>query len=237
MDQDLLKTNWKQRTVIIIIAFLMIFSFVATYTAILLSNNGSSTSDSTDKDNPELTKLEEEYNAKSEEINTYAATLSDKYFEEMKGYKSRVKAYNAATANSDGLRTTDLKEGDGRELKADDTNYLAYYIGWCADESIFDSSFDDAESPTALKAPLSAAVGLIEGWNQAVIGMKLGGVREATIPGELAYGETQEICGGKNSPLKFVIMAFNDDKMKTLASEADKIRNDLYTAYYGSSSK
>ena len=235
MDQDLLKTNWKQRTVIIVIAVLMIFSFVATYTAILLSNKGSS-KDSTE-DNPEITKLEQEYDAKAEEINAYATTLSSKYFEEMKGYKSRVKAFNAATANSDGLRTTDLKEGDGRELKADDTNYLAYYIGWCADESIFDSSFDSSESPTALKAPLSAAVGLIEGWNQAVIGMKLGGVREATIPGELAYGETQEICGGKNSPLKFVIMAFNDDKMKKLSTEADEIRNRLYAAYQSSSNQ
>ena len=234
MDQKSLKTSWKQRVVIIVIAFLMIFSFGATYIAIIISNNNKSSSSSDNTNNAELEKLQEEYQAKSDEITEYATTLSGKYFDTLKGYKSEVKAYNAATANSDGLKTTDLKEGDGRELKADDTDYLAYYIGWCADESIFDSSFDDAENPTALKAPLSAATGLIEGWNQGVIGMKLNGVREITIPGELAYGETKEICGGKNSPLKFVVLTFADEKMKTLESEANDILSRLYTAYYGS---
>ena len=233
MDQKSLKTSWKQRVVIIVIAFLMIFSFGATYIAIILSNNkNSSSSDSTS--NAEFEKIQEEYQAKLDEAETYTKTLSGKYFDSFKGYKSEVKAYNATTANSEGLKTTDLKEGDGRELKADDTDYLAYYIGWCADESIFDSSFDDAENPTALKAPLSAATGLIEGWNQGVIGMKLNGVREVTIPGELAYGETKEICGGKNSPLKFVVLTFADEKMKTLENEANDILSRLYTAYYSS---
>lgn len=230
MDQKLLKTSWKQRIVVIVIALLMIFSFIASYVAIVLSNNKKSSSDT--KDNSELTKIQEEYEKKSNEITAYAETLSGKYFNGFKEYKSRVKAYNANTANTDGLKTTDLKVGDGRELKADDTDYLAYYIGWCADESIFDSSFDSTDSPTKLKTPLSAAAGLIEGWNQGVIGMKLNGVREITIPGELAYGETQEICGEKNSPLKFVVLAFADDKMQGLQAEADEIMERLYTAYY-----
>ena len=233
MDQKNLKTSWKQRIVVIIIALLMIFSFIASYIAIVLSNNKKSSSDDT-ADNEEMTKIQEEYQKKSDEITAYANTLSEKYFNTLKEYKSRVKAYNATTANSDGLKTSDLKAGDGRELKADDTDYFAYYIGWCADESIFDSSFDSTDSPTKLKTPLSAKAGLIEGWNQGVIGMKLNGVREITIPGELAYGDSQEICGGKNSPLKFVVLPFTDEKMKKLSSEADEIMNRLYTAYYAS---
>ncbi|MBQ9029770.1 FKBP-type peptidyl-prolyl cis-trans isomerase [Candidatus Saccharibacteria bacterium] len=232
MDQNLLKTSWKQRAVIIIIALLMIFSFVATYIAIILSNKSSDSTSSTD--NAEFQAIQEEYQAKSDEINEYATTLSSKYYDTLNSFKSRVKSYNATTANSEGLKTTDLKEGDGRELKADDKDYLAYYIGWCADETIFDSSFDNKDNPTSLIAPISASAGLIEGWNQGVIGMKLNGVREITIPGELAYGETQEICGGKNSPIKFVVLAFTDDKMKKLADEADEIMSRLYTAYYGS---
>lgn len=235
MDQKNLKTSWKQRVVVIIIALLMIFSFIASYIAIVLSNNKKSSDDTAN--NEEMTKIQEEYQKKSDEITTYAETLSSKYFDSFKEYKSRVKAYNATTANSDGLKTSDLKVGDGKELKADDTDYLAYYIGWCADESIFDSSFDSTDSPTKLKTPLSAAAGLIEGWNQGVIGMKLNGVREITIPGELAYGDSQEICGGKNSPLKFVVFAFSDDKMKKLSSEADEIYNRLITAYYSSQSQ
>ena len=229
MDQELLKTNWRQRTVIIVIAFLMIFSFIATYVGIVLSNSGSSSDSSTE--NAELTALEEEYTAKSAEITEYSETLSEKYFDTLKGFKSEVKSYNATTANSDGLKTTDLKEGTGRTLEADDTDYFAYYIGWCADESVFDSSFDDIDNPTSLKTPLAASVGLIEGWNQGVIGMKIGGVREITIPGELAYGDSQEICGGTNSPLKFVILTLTDDKLKTLNEESDEILERYYEAY------
>lgn len=233
MDQKNLKTSWKQRVVVIIIALLMIFSFIASYIAIVLSNNKKSSSDDT-ANNEEMTKIQEEYQKKSDEITAYASTLSEKYLNTLKEYKSRVKAYNATTANSDGLKTSDLKAGDGRELKANDTDYFAYYIGWCADESIFDSSFDSTDSPTKLKTPLSAKAGLIEGWNQGVIGMKLNGVREITIPGELAYGESQEICGGKNSPLKFVVLPFTDDKLKKLTSEADEIMGRLYAAYSAS---
>lgn len=233
MDQNLLKTSWKQRVVIIVIALLMIFSFVATYIAIILSNK-SSDDTSSKTDNAEFNAIQEEYQAKSDEITEYAATLSDKYYDTLSSFKSRVKSYNATTANSEGLKTTDLKEGDGRELKADDKDYLAYYIGWCADESIFDSSFDNYENPTSLSTPVSASAGLIEGWNQGVIGMKLNGVREITIPGELAYGETREICGGNNSPLKFIVLAFTDEKMEKLSKESDEILSRLYTAYYGS---
>ena len=228
MDQDLLKTSAKQRAVIIVIAFLMIFSFVATYIIFVL-NNGSSSSSTTSTNSAELTAIEEEYSAKSAEISEYAATLSDKYLGTLKEYKSRVKSYNATTVNTDGLTTTDLKEGTGRTLEADDTDYFAYYIGWCADETIFDSSFDSFESPTALSTPIAAG-SLIEGWNQGVIGMKLDGVREIAIPGELAYGETQEICGGTNSPLKFIVLPFTDDKLKQLNAESDEILERYYTA-------
>jgi FKBP-type peptidyl-prolyl cis-trans isomerase len=47
---------------------------------------------------------------------------------------------------------------------------------------------------------------MIEGWNQGVLGMKIGGVRELTIPAELAYGETGSGKIPANSPIKFVLM-------------------------------
>lgn len=234
MDEKYLKTSTRQRIIFIIIAFLMVFSFVATYVIIVMNNSKNSSSDTASKE--DYNKVQEEYSAKQNEIDEYASTLSEKYFNEFKGYKSEVKAYNAATINTDGLTTRDLKAGTGRELKADDTNYLAYYIGWCADESIFDSSFNDKENPTSLTAPISAASGLIEGWNQGVIGMKVGGVRELSIPGELAYGESKEICGGKNSPLKFIVMTVADEKMEKLSSEKDEIYSRLIEAYYSSQS-
>ena len=132
------------------------------------------------------------------------------------------------------MQERDLEIGFGRELTEGDTDYLAYYVGWCADESIFDSSFDDNDNPTSFKSALDASMGLIEGWNMGVEGMKLGGIREITIPGELAYGESMEICGGTNKPLKFIIMAMpNEDPLKSLANEMQDAYMRLQYAYYG----
>ncbi|MBQ3306522.1 FKBP-type peptidyl-prolyl cis-trans isomerase [Candidatus Saccharibacteria bacterium] len=183
-----------------------------------------------------MAALQEEYSAKQTEVNNYAATLSSQYFNDLNSFRGRVKAYNATTANSDGLKTVDLKEGTGRELAEGDTDYFAYYIGWCADESIFDSSFNDKDNPTALGAPLSASMGLIEGWNQGVIGMKIGGVREISIPTELAYGDTQEICGGTGSPLKFIVLPIADEKLTTLSNELEAIYGKMVEVYSASSS-
>ena len=53
---------------------------------------------------------------------------------------------------------------------------------------------------------------MINGWKEGVIGMKLGGVRELTIPAAKAYGS--QSAGDKipaNAPLKFVVMAIKAD--------------------------
>ena len=228
MDENLLKTSWRQRVIIILIAVLLLGSTLATYIAIVVSSSNSSEA--------LIEKYQDQYTDKQTEINEYAVTLSDKYVSEFASYKSRVKAYNAESANSTGVKKEDLKEGDGRELAADDTDYFAYYIGWCADETIFDSSFADYDSASSLNVPLYAGQGLIEGWNEGVVGMKLGGIREITMPGELAYGDSREICGGTNSPLKFIVLALQDEKLAQLNSELNEIYTNLINAYYSSSS-
>ncbi len=232
MEEKTLKTSWKQRVAIIIVAVLLLGSVVLTYMLVVL--NGNSSSDTSSE--AQIAELTEEYQQKSEEIEAAAKPLSDKYFDEFVKYKSEVKSYNSANANAAGLETKDLKEGTGRTLTEGDTDYAAYYIGWCADGSIFDSSFNDNEDPSSLKAPLDAGIGLIEGWNQGVIGMKLGGIRQISMSGALAYGDTQEICGGTNSPLKFVVFAMEPDaKIKELNEELDDIYMRLYYAYAGGS--
>ncbi|MBR5621085.1 FKBP-type peptidyl-prolyl cis-trans isomerase [Candidatus Saccharibacteria bacterium] len=226
MDEKLLKTSPKQRIITILIAVLLLGSTIAAYVAIVVSSGAKTDTD----------KLEEQYTAKQTEINEYAVGLSETYFKDFSAYKSRVKAYNSEKANSVGVQKTDLKEGTGRELAKDDNAYFAYYIGWCPDGSVFDSSFDDNDSPTSLKAPLYAGQGLIDGWNEGVIGMKLGGVREIQMPGELAYGESQEICGATNSPLKFVVMPITDDTLMQLEADLEGIYSELISAYYSSNS-
>lgn len=84
-----------------------------------------------------------------------------------------------------------------------------YYIGWNPDGiKIFDQSIDGE----TLKSPLSLdGVGVsdvIVGW-KGLLGMKVGGVRELTIPSDMAYGATArseysskytvEVCRNGNS--------------------------------------
>ena len=226
MDPKSLKTTVKQRIIISLIAVLLLGSTIATYVGIVLSNGNSGSSSTS--------QLEDEYTNKQAEINEYAVTLSGKYFDTFSKYRSEVKAYNAEAANSVGVRTRDLLEGTGRELATGDLEYYAYYIGFCPDESIFDSSFNDKDNPTQLTTPIYAGQGLIEGWNTGVVGMKIGGVREIQMPGEQAYGESREICGMTNSPLKFIVMAIEDEKLSQLNGELENIYGELINRYYGS---
>lgn len=201
-----LKTTWKQRVFVLFIAITMLGSTIAVYMMIVL--NGNREASTKEQNSAELATLQANLEAKRVEIDAATKKLSNKYLPILVSYKSRVKSYNAATANTSGLKTTDLKAGTGIEI-SDDTDYYAYYIGWCADESVFDSSFGDFSSAKSLKDPISARLGLIAGWTEGMKGAKLDGVRELSIPGELAYGETREICGSKNSPLKFIVLSID----------------------------
>ncbi|MBR2587053.1 FKBP-type peptidyl-prolyl cis-trans isomerase [Candidatus Saccharibacteria bacterium] len=220
MNEKDLKPSWRQRLVFALVAVALVGSSIVAYVLIVMGNGTIDYSKMT------LSQLETAYSEKTAELEAEATSLSEKYFEDFKSYKKNVKAYNSTTANSGGVLSTDLKEGDGEEVTT--SNYAAYYIGWCHDEEIFDSSFDNFDEPTALKAPIIVSPNsLIEGWYAGVSGMKLGGVREITVPGSLAYGDTYEICGAKNSPLKFIIMAV--EKSENL-EKINSALNDIYTA-------
>lgn len=237
MNESSLKTSWRQRLVIIVIAVLLLGSTIATYVFIVLS--GNSNTDSTNDE--QIAQLSEQYEAKQAELDEAAKPLSDKYFPTFSKYQSQIKAYNETSATNAVLKTEDLLAGTGKELTDGDKDYLAYYVGWCADGTIFDSSFDNVgneseQDATYLKSPLDPSNGLIDGWEQGIVGMKLGGVRVITMSGDLAYGETREICGGYNKPLKFLVMPIaTDQQIKTLTQELSDIWMQLIMAYYGTS--
>jgi FKBP-type peptidyl-prolyl cis-trans isomerase FkpA len=81
------------------------------------------------------------------------------------------------------LKYQDLKEGTGAEAKAGD-EVEVHYTGWLTNGKKFDSSLDRNE-------PFGFTLGakkVIKGWDEGVVGMKVGGKRKLTIPPELAYG-------------------------------------------------
>lgn len=232
MEGMQLKTSVGQRVAIGIIAFFMLGSIIASYAAILVSNNNSSSA-ATDTNKLSDERMSYYQSKYAEKLVAFKEVSADDY-NKFSPYRSEVKAYNETSANEGGVQTRDIVAGTGRVLEERDSNYLAYYLGWCADETIFDSSFDSNTDPTAFAKALDISAGMIEGWYQGAQGMQIGGIREMTIPGELAYGNQTEICGGYNKPLRFLIMAVpKEDPLKTASSELDAAYMMLQYANYG----
>lgn len=229
MEEKELKTSWKQRIFIIIIAIIMVGSIMASYIAIVVSGANSSTSDTSDEiDYAKIAELQEEYKKKQAEL----TELSQADYQRFVKHKSEVvKGYNETSANENGVQTNDIEKGTGDKI-ADD-NYLAYYLGWCADETIFDSSFDNAENPTGFIKIIDPSIGMIEGWSTGVEGMRIGGIREITIPSNLAYKDSDVACGA-NKPLKFMVLAAaKEGELAKLSDEMTEIQMRIQYAYYG----
>lgn len=88
------------------------------------------------------------------------------------------------TTTDSGLKYYDLVEGDGAEAVSGGT-VTVNYTGWLTDNMKFDSSFDSG-------FPFIFTLGngeVIQGWDEGVAGMKVGGKRQLVIPAELGYGE------------------------------------------------
>ncbi|GMU05148.1 FKBP-type peptidyl-prolyl cis-trans isomerase [Corallococcus caeni] len=81
-----------------------------------------------------------------------------------------------------GLYTQDLVVGTGTEA-VNGSRVLVHYTGWLPDGSKFDSSRGGQ--------PFSFAVGagqVIEGWDEGLVGMRVGGTRKLVIPSDMGYG-------------------------------------------------
>ncbi len=90
----------------------------------------------------------------------------------------------ALTKTPSGLQYQDVKVGTGAEAQQGQTA-VVHYTGWLTDGTKFDSSRDRG-------APFSFPLGagqVIQGWDQGVAGMKVGGRRKLVIPASLGYGD------------------------------------------------
>ena len=99
------------------------------------------------------------------------------------------------------LQTTDLKVGEGQEAKSGDCLYVKYHGTLATTGEKFDGNFDEA---TTLKFPVGQG-SVIQGWDQGVVGMKVGGLRRLVIPSELAYGSQASETIPADSDLVFVV--------------------------------
>lgn len=83
------------------------------------------------------------------------------------------------------LKITEIVEGDGDEAKAGDVAHVHYVgVAFSSGEE-FDSSWNRGEA-------LSFRLGVgqvIQGWDEGIQGMKVGGRRQLVIPAHLGYGD------------------------------------------------
>ncbi len=109
--------------------------------------------------------------------NTPTSTTTPTNMEEGKTY-----------TQDDGLQITILKAGSGAEVKSGDA-ISVNYTGTFEDGTAFDSNVDpkfNHVQPFDLPSVGSGMV--IKGWDEGLIGMKVGEKRKLVIPGDLAYG-------------------------------------------------
>jgi FKBP-type peptidyl-prolyl cis-trans isomerase len=89
-----------------------------------------------------------------------------------------------ATTTASGLVIEDLQIGSGPQATGPGQFVTVHYSGRLVDGTEFDSSRRHG-------APFAFPLGVdyvIRGWDEGVVGMRVGGKRRLTVPPQLAYG-------------------------------------------------
>lgn len=90
------------------------------------------------------------------------------------------------------MQSIELKAGTG-EAAAAGKIAVVQYTGWLYDASAKDNKGKQFDSSRTGGQPFKFPVGtgqVIKGWDQGVLGMKVGGSRRLIIPADLAYGDS-----------------------------------------------
>ena len=88
------------------------------------------------------------------------------------------------------LQKIDLSPGAGAEIKSGQSA-LVHYTGWLYDAAAPDNKGQKFDSSVDRNEPFEFDVGaghVIRGWDEGVVGMKVGGKRRLVIPPDMGYG-------------------------------------------------
>ena len=99
------------------------------------------------------------------------------------------------------LTIEDIVVGEGTEA-VKHSIVTVNYTGWLEDGSKFDSSLNPGREP--FRFTVGAGL-VIQGWDQGIPGMKIGGKRKLTIPPSMGYGNRDNGAIPANSVLIFEV--------------------------------
>ena len=99
------------------------------------------------------------------------------------------------------LTIEDIIVGEGTEA-VKHSIVTVNYTGWLEDGSKFDSSLNPGREPYRFTV---GAGQVIQGWDQGIPGMKIGGKRKLTIPPNMGYGNRDNGPIPANSVLIFEV--------------------------------
>jgi len=89
------------------------------------------------------------------------------------------------------LQKQDVKQGNGAEA-ASGKPVVVHYTGWLYDPTQPEGKGKKFDSSRDRGVPFGFFLGaqkVIKGWDEGVVGMKVGGQRRLIIPPQMAYGE------------------------------------------------
>lgn len=103
---------------------------------------------------------------------------------------SNSKENTQMSANVTELQKIDTVVGEGREAEIG-FNVTVHYTGWLYDANAKDLKGKKFDSSLDRNSPFNFFLGggqVIQGWDEGVQGMKIGGKRTLIIPSEMGYG-------------------------------------------------
>jgi peptidylprolyl isomerase len=105
-----------------------------------------------------------------------------------------------AKVEQTGLAVEELAVGTGPLVEPGDT-LTVHYVGTLSDGRVFDSSVD-RNTPFTFELGVGS---VIRGWDEGLVGMRVGGKRRLVIPPEYGYGEQDLGVIPSNSTLEFIV--------------------------------
>jgi hypothetical protein len=124
-------------------------------------------------------------------------------------------------ANQAAFSQRDLRIGTGTEATAGKL-LTVNYTGWLFNASQpdqkggkFDSSLDEGRTPFSFTLGAGEVIG---GWDQGLVGMRVGGIRRLVVPPSLAYG------AGRNGPIPANATLVFDIELIDIPTDAESTR-------------